>query len=472
MGPPWLASAHVAKAPTLDGVGDDEVWKAAVPLQVIARRPLPPNEGAPVPVTIRSIHTDAQIFFLVTWEDSTESVSHKTWVWNADNQAYDQGDDREDMFALAFEHTGPFDADMLAGIEAVWDVWHWKAFRTNPQGYATDKTHHYTLTKPQRKAKPHTARNEKEVWIARPEDSGDSVEGKRPAPTAFSGERVPQYMPVTPSGSAADVRAKGVWSSGGWTLELSRLLDTRHPDDTALDPQRTYKIAVAAFDHTGDMDKASGVIRLAFVQLVASSDFESDEPGAVPLGFSTARTGRGDPGEWVVREEIDPPSSRRVVAQISDDSTNYRLPLLVYDDLTATDVDLSVRFKPVSGKVDQGAGIVWRYRDEANYYVVRANALEDNVVAYKVENGKRSNIGVKGAGSSYGVKTAIPSGQWSSLRVVADGDLFEIYWNGRKVFEVEDATFAEAGRVGLWTKADSVTYFDDLTLMRRDRRAQ
>ncbi len=472
MGPPQLVSARVAKAPTLDGARNDEVWRAAIPLQVIARRPLPPNEGGSVPVTIRSVHTDAQIFFLVTWEDSTESVSHKTWAWNADNQTYDQGDDREDMFALALEHTGPFDADMLAGIEAVWDVWHWKALRTNPQGYATDKTHHYTLTKPQRKAKSHTARNDKEIWIARPEDSGDSVEGKRPAPTAFDGERVAQYVPATPSGSAADVRAKGMWSSGAWTLELSRRLDTGNPDDTALDPQRLYNIAVAPFDHTGEMDKASGVIEMTFVRSAASKNFESDEQGAVPSGFSTARTGRGDPGEWVVQEETNPPSGRSVGAQISDDSTNYRLPLLVYDDLTATDVDVSVRFKPVSGRVDQGAGIVWRYQDEDNYYVVRANALEDNVVAYKVEKGKRSNIGVKGAGSAYGVKTEIPSGQWNSLRVVADGSLFEIYSNDRKLFEVEDATFAEAGRVGLWTKADSVTYFDDLIVVRLDRRAQ
>jgi hypothetical protein len=462
MGPARLVSARVAQAPTLDGVGDDEVWKAAVPLQVIARRPLPPHEGASVPVTIRSVHTDSQIFFLVAWDDSTESVSHKTWVWNADKQTYNQADDREDMFALAFEHTGPFDADMLAGTEAVWDVWHWKAFRTNPQGYATDKTHHYTLSKPQRKAKSHTARNKKEIWIARPEDSGDSVEGKRPAPTTFGSERVAQYVPATPSGSAADVRAKGVWSSGEWTLELSRHLDTENPDDTALDPQRSYKIAVAPFDNTGEMDTASGVIELALVRLAASKNFESDEQGAVPSGFSTARTGRGDPGEWVVREETNPPSGQKVVAQISDDSTNYRLPLLVYDDLKATDVDVSVRFKTVSGRVDQAAGIVWRYQDVDNYYVVRANALEDNVVAYKVENGKRSNIGVKGAGSSYGVKTEISSGQWNSLRVVADGSLFEIYSNDRKLFETEDAAFSTPGRIGLWTKADSVTYFDDL----------
>jgi hypothetical protein len=130
------------------------------------------------------------------------------------------------------------------------------------------------------------------------------------------------------------------------------------------------------------------------------------------------------------------------------------------------------RLRRVSGRVDQGAGIVWRYQDEDNYYVVRANALENNVVAYKVEKGKRSNIGVKGAGSAYGVNTEIPSGQWNSLRVVSDGELFEIYSNHRKLFEVEDATFAEAGRVGLWTKADSVTYFDDLTVVLLDHRAQ
>ena len=298
------------------------------------------------------------------------------------------------------------------------------------------------------------------------------MEGKRSAPSAFEGERVAQYVPATPTGSAADVRAKGVWSRGEWSLELSRSLDTGHPDDTVLDPQRSYKVAVASFDHTGKMDKASGVLALAFGRRAVSANFESDEPGASPAGFSIARTGGGAPGEWVVREESNSPSGRRVVAQISDDATNYRLPLLVYDGLTVTDVDVSVRFKPVSGRVDRGAGIVWRYRDEDNYYVVRGNALEDNVVAYKVEKGERSNLGVKGAGSSYGVKTEIPSGQWNSLRVVADGSLFEIYSNDRKLFEVEDATFVEPGRIGLWTKADSVTYFDDLTVVRLDRRVE
>jgi hypothetical protein len=137
----------------------------------------------------------------------------------------------------------------------------------------------------------------------------------------------------------------------------------------------------------------------------------------------------------------------------------------VVDDLRAADVDLSVRFKPISGKVDQAAGLVWRYQDEDNYYIVRANALEGNLVPYKVEKGKRTDLPLKGEGRTYGKKAEVPQGKWSTLRVVAAGPRFEVYFNGTKLYEVEDTTFTGAGRVGLWTKADSVTQFDDLTVV-------
>jgi hypothetical protein len=90
------------------------------------------------------------------------------------------------------------------------------------------------------------------------------VEKKQPQPTSEKGERVPQYLPGTPTGSAADVRAKGAWADGWWTLELERKLVTGHPDDTPFDPKKVYKTAVSAHDRTGDMDKASGVIELTF----------------------------------------------------------------------------------------------------------------------------------------------------------------------------------------------------------------
>jgi hypothetical protein len=129
----------------------------------------------------------------------------------------------------------------------------------------------------------------------------------------------------------------------------------------------------------------------------------------------------------------------------------------------ATDVDVSVKYKPVSGREDQAAGLVWRYRDPNNYYIVRANANENNVVLYKVENGVRTDLPLIGKGRTYGMKAQIPSGQWGVLRVVASGPLFEVYSNGVKLFEVKDTTFPGPGKVGLWTKADSVTLFDDLT---------
>jgi hypothetical protein len=129
------------------------------------------------------------------------------------------------------------------------------------------------------------------------------------------------------------------------------------------------------------------------------------------------------------------------------------------DDLRRFSTD-----EPVSGKGDQGAGIVWRYRDKDNYYIVRANALEGNVVLYKVENGKRTDLPLIGKGRTYGMKQKVPSGHWSTLRVTAKGDLFEVYYNGNKLYEVKDKTFKEGGKVGLWTKADSVIYFDDLQI--------
>jgi hypothetical protein len=108
-------------------------------------------------------------------------------------------------------------------------------------------------------------------------------------------------------------------------------------------------------------------------------------------------------------------------------------------------VDLSA-VQPVSGQVDQAAGLVWRYRDQDNYSIVRATAREDNVVLYKVEDGRRTDLPVKGEGRTYGKPSKVPSGQWGTLRVVTRGPLFEVYHDGRKLYEVEDTTFTQAGK--------------------------
>lgn len=189
-------------------------------------------------------------------------------------------------------------------------------------------------------------------------------------------------------------------------------------------------------------------------------DFEGETVGQPPAGFTFGHTANvGAPGRWLVQQE----AGNKFLAQLEADPTGRRFPVAVISDFTARDVDLSVRFKPVSGRVDQAAGLVWRYQDEDNYYVVRANALENNVVLYKVENGRRSDLPLKSEGRTYGKPAQVPSGQWSTLRVVVTGNLFEVHYNGAKLYEVEDSTFLSEGRVGGWTKADSITYFDDLT---------
>ncbi len=191
-------------------------------------------------------------------------------------------------------------------------------------------------------------------------------------------------------------------------------------------------------------------------------DFSEDAVGEPPRGFEFGHTARvGVPGRWLVQAE----GPNRYLVQSDPDPTRSRFPVAILSGLTAADVDLSVRFRPVSGHVDQAAGLIWRYRDEDNYYIVRANALEDNVVLYKVERGRRTDLPVKGEGRTYGKKADVPSGRWSTLRVVATGPRFEVFFNGARLYEVEDSTYTGPGKVGLWTKADSVTQFDDLTVV-------
>jgi len=193
-------------------------------------------------------------------------------------------------------------------------------------------------------------------------------------------------------------------------------------------------------------------------------DFSGDAVGQQPKGFVFGHTAQaGAPGTWVVQAE----GANKFLAQTTADMTRSRFPVAVASDVSAADVDLSVRFRPIAGRVDRAAGLVWRYQNEDNYYLARANALEDNVVVYKVERGRRIDLPVKGAGRTYGRSATVPAGQWSTLRVVAAGSRFEVWFNGAKLYEVEDATFALAGRVGVWTKADSVTQFDDLTIVTR-----
>jgi hypothetical protein len=190
--------------------------------------------------------------------------------------------------------------------------------------------------------------------------------------------------------------------------------------------------------------------------MAENATFADDPVGATPKGWTTTMTGKGAP-RWTV--ETDPTWPSPIVKQ----SGTAAFPLLLKNGTTLKDGFVETRFKPVAGHRDQAGGIVWRAKDANNYYVVRANALEDNVVLYKTVDGKRSPLDIVGRSGGYGVNRPVPSGQWHSLRVEFTGSRFKVVFNGTPAFEVEDSTFPDAGMIGLWTKADSVTAFDAIS---------
>lgn len=203
------------------------------------------------------------------------------------------------------------------------------------------------------------------------------------------------------------------------------------------------------------------ILALVFVAselAMADTKVTFNDTNSLPKGWESGVTGKGT-AKWEVTADDTAPSKPNVLKQSGEATFCWAAKT----DEKITNGFAEVKFKPIAGKEDQAGGIVFRFKDANNYYIVRANALEDNVVLYKTVDGKRSSLQVKGRMFGYGVDTKVPKGKWSALRIEFQRNLFTVSFNGKKLFEVEDDTFKDAGAVGVWTKADSVTLFDDFT---------
>jgi hypothetical protein len=177
--------------------------------------------------------------------------------------------------------------------------------------------------------------------------------------------------------------------------------------------------------------------------------------GAAPSDFEFARTGQGGPSQWVVVDDATA-ASKRAIEQSSTDRTDYRFPLAIHQPVTAKNVEVSFRFKPIAGKVDQSGGIAVRVTSPNDYYLVRANALEDNVRFYRIVKGRREQL------MTANVK--VPGGAWHTLGLKAENDRFTVSFNGKALYSASDRTFSGAGRIALWTKSDSVTRFEQISI--------
>ena len=185
----------------------------------------------------------------------------------------------------------------------------------------------------------------------------------------------------------------------------------------------------------------------AFAETIS---FDNELPGKLPDAWREGVTGKGNP-RWTVRADPSAPSKPNVLHQ----SGSGTFPWCVMPTVSVENGFVEVRFKPISGKEDQAGGVIWRWKDGDNYYIARANALENNVSLYHTTNGKRITI-------KY-VDAPVPGNAWHTLRTEFSGKRIKVALDGKTYIDVEDSHIGGSGAVGLWTKADSVTAFDDFS---------
>ena len=201
----------------------------------------------------------------------------------------------------------------------------------------------------------------------------------------------------------------------------------------------------------------TGMLALLFASLALTSmaesgkrswDFDTDKAGTIAGGFTS------EVGEWKIVADASAPSKANVFAQLAKNERPV-FNVALARETSYANVDITVKLRSIAGQIDQGGGVVWRARDAKNYYIARYNPLEENYRVYKIEEGRRTQLGTADIKRSEG---------WHTLRVTMTGEHIECYYDGKKYLDVNDSTFKDAGSIGLWTKADAQTHFDDLTV--------
>ena len=195
---------------------------------------------------------------------------------------------------------------------------------------------------------------------------------------------------------------------------------------------------------------ATAVMMAAVTAHAETATFDADRPGTPPAGWTCGSTGGGTPN-WTVEADSGAPSGPNILKQ----SGKAPFPWCVKQGTAVMNGTVEVKFKPLSGREDQAGGVVWRWKDGDNYYVARANALENNVSLYYTERGRRQTL-------KY-VDAPVPANVWHTLRVEFNGTQIRVSLDGKTYIDQSDSHIAGAGAVGVWTKADSVTAFDDFT---------
>ncbi len=242
-GDPYLLSVKTDEGPVIDGNGNDRVWEQANPVTTRDRI-------ANIDITLRSVYTDDEVFILVEFPDETENRAHKTLVWDEAAERYRGGPQREDTFVFKWSmEPYPVDLSVSANKPYRADIWYWKAHRTDPSGYADDKTQIYGVTELKHATRV-ISKSGRRFYLYRSGDAGAAAYQPVIADD-YTGPRVSKFNSQEPSGSRADVRAKGVWRNGVWTIEFRRKLRTGHDDDVQFEISKDYRFGVSRYEIAG-----------------------------------------------------------------------------------------------------------------------------------------------------------------------------------------------------------------------------
>lgn len=242
---------ELSSAPTLDGAVAD--WAEVEATTIALVKSVPEATSDVSSVSVKAGTFGDNVYFLLEWEDTTQDIEHKPYVWDAEKKKYGKGEQQEDRLAIQFEMEGDYTTDWFSGNIFKADMWHWKAFRSNELGLVHDKS---TLIGDQavKRAYKTEAKNGKTIYIRRPSDAGSKLY-KTKRYSEKQEDVMPKYiLTENPEGSVADVKAKGVWKDGRWALEIARALDTGHEDDVAFARGASVKGGIAIFDHSGNED--------------------------------------------------------------------------------------------------------------------------------------------------------------------------------------------------------------------------
>ena len=233
--------------PVIDGMGGDDAWSQ---VQGIVTQDI----VADIPMELKAVHSGDKIFFLVRFPDPEKSEFHRSWMWNSDLQEYESGRDREDVVILKWFIEGD-DSDLSLSSPTSYsaDMWFWKACRTNPMGFADDKIQQLSVDALKHSLKV-TSKTGSAMYLQRQADQGSPSYRTRVVVTN-KGMHIPRFDLKQPTGSRADIRAKGVWADGYWTVEFGRKLRTGHVDDVQLDVKKSFRFGVSRYEIAGRQEE-------------------------------------------------------------------------------------------------------------------------------------------------------------------------------------------------------------------------